>query len=123
VRFEVVPFAAESQAGWLRQDRDFLETSSEIPVRQVGALNSEVSTMEVRSMEEIYWYRVERKFRCGCGQENLLVGTVNSKEFKTEDEVGFVVSIQPLPKCSKCGQFHAGDLGIGVVRISQPDNS
>jgi len=36
VRFEVVPFAAESNAGWLREDRDFAESCAGIP-KQVCA--------------------------------------------------------------------------------------
>jgi hypothetical protein len=115
VRFEVVPFVAESPVGWLREDRDFEETSKKIPVRQPGERKPSVDTME-----ETYWYRVELKFKCECGHENIQPTIVKSNEFKTVDEVGFMMGIQPLPKCSKCERFHADELGIGVVRMTAP---
>lgn len=69
-------------------------------------------------MDEIHSYRAELKFDCDCGHENLQVVSVSSAELKTEDEVGFMLALQPAPKCRACRHPHMGQVGIGVTRVA-----
>jgi hypothetical protein len=68
-------------------------------------------------MREIHSYRVELKFDCECGSENLQAFSLTTPELTTEDEVGFMVAVQPAPQCQKCGRTHTEKLGIGVKRM------
>lgn len=68
-------------------------------------------------MREIHSYRVELKFDCECGSENLHSFALTTPELTTEDEVGFMVAVQPAPQCQKCGRTHTEKLGIGVMRM------
>lgn len=69
-------------------------------------------------MEETESYSAELKFECDCGQENLQVVSVSSRELKTEDEIGFMVALRATPKCRACQRPHLGQLGIGVLRVT-----